>query len=387
MAVPTSVNENQLERLSRYGDFRTMQGSALAPADSQFAGFFDGTVVDKRMDTMRSEIEYIRRNWAQYAKFSSELREYLIRKYEGKEQDEFGKAVQAICGEERSWADQSVHYPSLRVYASTLGYNELFSISSKALRDESLITDSQAVRSNAFLTELLNIDLFRLHETNERARNFSGIVYRGLVVNSEQLEQLRGLTNKDIRHRVLAIPLATISATRDIDVIWELFNLHNAGKSPRDLVVLRIHVETLDAAFLQLYQTHFPNSVVTSLCAVPIDELSPYPAEGEVVLRGPWFQVLCLQEQKFETFPQINVMDVVMMSCNRDHPSTMKLEQPNYALAREFFRCITWISRCTKCKKLADEYELLNDVVAFEDVISEERLKMKQCLDEIEAIK
>ena len=379
------TDDEKQSRLRRFADFYSTKSSAPSPAKSQLAGLYDGSVVDNRMDMLRSQIEYIRSNWHRYAEFNSELRAYLLNEYHGKEQIEFNNVVQEICGKEKSWLEQSIDYGVLKAYASTFGFREVFSISSKALRDDALITDLKAVRSNVFLTELLNIDLFRFHEGKEQARNFSGTVYRGLAVTAQELQQFKELITKDIRHRVLAIPLATMSATQDLAVIMNLFNTFDAGDKQKDhLVLLRVHVESLDAKLLELYHAHFPSSVVTSLCAMPIYELSPFPDEGEVILRGPWFQLLRLGEEQIENIA-IHVMDVVMISSNRDHPSTMALNEKDYGLARDLFRSINWISRCTKCKALAEEYGMVDDALLFGQVIDEEKLKSDICLEKITA--
>jgi hypothetical protein len=215
MASSPAVDVERPKRLSHFVEVSVLQFTS----QTQPAGLFDGRVVDNRMDILRTEIEYIRRHWNRYAEFSSDLRRYLLDKYEGNEKTGFEKAVDAICGNEKSWTEPSIDYGALNVYTSTFGHKEVFSISSTALRDDSVITDSKAARSNVFLTELLNIDLFHLHQGKEGARNFTGTVYRGLVVSEEELQQFRDLSRKDIRHRVLAVPLATMSATRNLRLI------------------------------------------------------------------------------------------------------------------------------------------------------------------------
>ena len=64
------------------------------------------------------------------------------------------------------------------------------------------------------------------------------------------------------------------------------------------LVLFKIHVTSLDKTFLDLYKSYYPDSVVSSICTVDIENISKYSEEQKVLLRGAFFQVLRFYESK-----------------------------------------------------------------------------------------
>ena len=62
-------------------------------------------------------------------------------------------------------------------------------------------------------------------------------------------------------------------------------------------VLLSIHIIGLHPEHLAAYRKEFPTSVVSSICAVDISDLSRYKREEEVLLRGTFCLVLDITEE------------------------------------------------------------------------------------------
>jgi hypothetical protein len=95
-----------------------------------------------------------------------------------------------------------------------------------------------------------------------------------------------------------------------------------------------------------------------------------------------------LQEEEFDGIGKIHVMDNVMVTGNRDHPSTMALRNPkdknaNYNFARDLFSALNWIERMDKCASLAEQYGMLDDAAAFRQAYFEEISKRDNLVKQI----
>jgi hypothetical protein len=88
------------------------------------------------------------------------------------------------------------------------------------------------------------------------------------------------------------VPLAMTSASRKREIAL-CFAIEESSRTPgQHLVLWDINVSGMDPELLALYHDAFPASVVTSLCAVPIGQLTDYKNETEVLLRGPFCQIV-----------------------------------------------------------------------------------------------
>lgn len=370
---------------TRFNDSSLLQFVETGPKSTSLETLYGGTVADDRMAALRPQIEFVRKNWDRYAEFNHDLHEYLKTSYQGNERDRFLQAVDKIFGKEKKWSETSPDYGVLFSYTSVFGYEHIFSSASRVFRAKTLIEDDKAARINVFLTELLNIDLFLYHAANAHVRNFSGTVFRGIALTKSEFQRFKDLSSNDIRDRVWAIPLSTMSASSDLQVARDFF-LNNAANNPERnyLVLLRIHVESLDAKSLTVYQSHFPSSIVSSLCATPVKDIAELEQENEVLLRAPWFHLVSLREERLEDVNDpVHVMDVVMITSNRDHPSTMELEVQDYKLSRDLFKSLNWIVRCRKCETLANEFGLFDDARDFKKVMEQETENAERCLNQI----
>src|SRR5262249_20943118 len=154
----------------------------------------------------------------------------------------------------------------------------------KAFRSDDLVDDALRLRCATFLVELLNIDLFNYRAMHKQADNFEGHVYRGMCISPADLAWFARITQGPIGQRYLAIPLAMTSASREREIALAMA-LEKSRRTPGQQPVLwDIEISGLDSELLAIYHEAFPASVVTSLCAVPIDGISDYQDEKEVLL-------------------------------------------------------------------------------------------------------
>jgi hypothetical protein len=126
----------------------------------------------------------------------------------------------------------------------------------------------------------------------------------------------------------------------------------------------RIHVVGLEPHLLNSYQSRFPKSVVSTICAVPVSKLSDFPHEREVLLRGPFFQVLNFFEEGTIEGKPIHVLEVVMLNSNRDHFTTAELGKDD-GPARKLFGAIVSLRRNQFCLEYCERHGLHDDAAAY----------------------
>jgi hypothetical protein len=135
-----------------------------------------------------------------------------------------------------------------------------------------------ALRAGVFLIELLNIDLFNYSRANSHVDGFEGSNYQGMCVSAGRIGELFVASR---RTDPGALPLAMASASTDRDKALT-FALEEAGDESTPIPYSGYTCRRIDPKLLELYRDRFPTSVVTSICGVPIEQLSDYPNEIEV---------------------------------------------------------------------------------------------------------
>lgn len=92
--------------------------------------------------------------------------------------------------------------------------------------------------------------------------------------------------------------------------------------------------------------------MVSSICAVPIENLSVFKDEEEVLLRGAFFHVINFYEleRKVKNVP-IKVVEVVMVNSNRDHLTGSSFENTN---ARKLFNNLVGIQKFRKAREVLE---------------------------------
>lgn len=128
-------------------------------------------------------------------------------------------------------------------------------------------------------------------------------LYRGMMLDENIISNLLDIKELEVQDRKFAVPLSFMSCSKSQNVAKQF--LENQEHRPyeeriRDFcpVLFKIHVTSLDKTFLDLYKSYYPISIVSSICAVDIENISKYSEGQKVLLRGVFFQVLRFYESK-----------------------------------------------------------------------------------------
>lgn len=382
--TPKSIYPDRTNRLQRFADWGPI--STKGPRSEPF---YHGKGVAERLAVVRNSIVYVRIEWTKYELLMEGLRALLMRRLGNTLPADDTGGLERLLASPREWRDGNIgslpddDYSAIRSYTSNSGY-KVFQIVDAILRTNEA-TDSQQLEElniAVFLVELMNIDLFNYVSITPHASNFQGVVYRALATSNEQLEAFRVLAARPIPERYWSIPLALISTSKKQDVALR-FAEGEIRRQPRsNLFLWRIHVFELETELLRLYRERFPSNVVSTICAVPVAELSQFPEEDEVILRGPLFQLVRMHEENINGIGHAHVMDSMILNINRDHPSTMELGKTEGIRARNLIACLVGVGRAKACKKLAEDFGLFNEVPLYEHILQQELNKLKTMVDE-----
>jgi hypothetical protein len=338
------------------------------------------------MDLVREAINYIRANWDEYPTFMLSLRDLMQDNLNSCTEASFHRRVEALFSSVKQWSDRwqnptSDDYSAIRLYTSADGYIQMFRTINTAFRQDEFTNQAAALRSAVFLVELLNIDLFNYCRAYSHDAGFEGRIYRGMCVSSDELKAFSMIASRPIEERYLAIPLAMMSTSTDRENALS-FALKEASKGfDRHPILWEIHVAGLDPKLLEVYHERFPTSVVSSICAVPIEQLSDYPDENEVLLRGPFFQILRFQKENIQRDgTPLHVIEAIMLNANRDHISIISLNDSDAHRARKLFQTLVAIERATLCAERVEEYGLQADAKTYRSILSAERARLDDFL-------
>ena len=347
------------------------QLGGIANSKSDSETFFPGLDADDRMANVRKAISTMRVGWDHYPQFRNELKDFVARQPEPKivpgregEWKEAPGLVKTLLSSRKEWPERGdgqgdVGYSAVRLYTSEYGYKKIFEPMNTSFRKRDLAAEE--LRAITFLIELLNIDLYRhIHATPE-ANNFTGRTYRGLRVTSKALDKIRETAaEKNLKNRYVAIPLSMMSASATRQSALK-FAERTARNNDPHAVLWDISVYGMDPAYLAPYRQAFPDSIVTSLCAVPISNLSYYrDVENEVLLRGPFFQIVRIYEDSLKDEP-LHVIQAVMLNSNRDHVTAIANNEGADKRMREIFRDMAIASRSAQCAEHAERSGLTAD--------------------------
>lgn len=196
------------------------------------------------------------------------------------------------------------------------------------------------------MVELINIDLFNYIHKYPQFDQFQGIVYRGMALEPSSFNIFESLMDQPIPKRYISIPLGLWSSSTKIEQAVNFVKdelVRHPGNEP---LLLEIHVLNLKNDFLDYYHQKFKNkSVVSTICAVPIHEISKYPEEAEVLLRGAFFTAVNFYT-KVIAGVEFKVLVLVMLNSNRDHLSTSTLlDESEDREARALFGNMVGVTR------------------------------------------
>jgi hypothetical protein len=272
-------------------------------------------------------------------------------------------------------ASQDDDYNAIRLYTSIYGYVRIFEPMNVKFRDSSLSDREKMLRAITFLVELLNIDLYRYIRSEPGADGFEGHVYRGMRISSKRLDDFaRTAADTDLAKRYVTIPLSMMSTSGSRESALRFARRRKSSDSDSRAILWDISVYSLDPVYLAAYRRLFPASIVTSLCAVPVHGLSRYPQEGEVLLRGPFFQLVRMfsDEDSIRGEP-LHVIQAIMLNSNRDHVTAVATDTEDDKRMRDIFRAMAISSRSVKCAEQAESYGLLADADYYRETAEKAR--------------
>ena len=263
--------------------------------------YYNGEMLTSRMRKIREHIVYIRKNWEKFDSFLENLKIYMERNGFDFEA-ELGSGLEAKSFlRKRDWGDRNTDlqdgsFEVVSLYTDDDVYKSIFRLLSKVFRSEESPELENIIRNAVFLTELMNIDLFNYCLNCPEKSNFEGTVYRGMGITNEELNDFEKLRTMTAKSRYIAIPLSLMSSTSDLDVAEEFMEENLTREREKQGLLYKIHVINLKKEYLHFYRKRFPSSVVSTICAVDIADLSVFESESEVLLRGAFLQVrtLCI---------------------------------------------------------------------------------------------
>jgi hypothetical protein len=359
-------------RKTRFGGWNELEALSQSGRIGQLRPFFAGPNVGSRMTKVRKSIQYIRHNWDQYPEFMSTLRLLMVEHdLEGNHDDDLSRRASALFASRKDWIDSpnleresTTDYDAVRLYTSDQGYRRIFSVVNSIFRSEVTTDFERTVVGAVFLVELLNIDLYNYCWSYPNAKDFEGVVYRGMCISQRDFHAFSQVCQQPISERYISIPLGLVSTSTETTEAEFFLASRLMEDSSQVPLLWRIHVIGLEPQLLSIYHDRFPTSVVSTICSVPVSELSDFPEEREVLLRGPFFQVLNLsQEGEIEGRP-VHVVDVVTLNSNRDHFTTAQLGRED-ARARELFRALVSYRRHRFCVSYCHRHGLDDDAVEY----------------------
>ena len=376
-------------RLGRFGDWDNCKEQFQSGKLGNTRPFFEGANVRERMNLIRRSIRYIRHNWDRYDEFLHEL-ETLLKEENSKLGDNIApplsERLKRLFSVEKKWndrispAEKSVvkgdNYDAVYLYTAETTYQQVFSFLNRVFRSELSGNSERLLTSVVFLVELINIDLYN-YVCRADLKDFEGVVYRGMGITSEDFHAFSTICEQPLSERYISVPLGMISTSQKSLPAKQFISQRLKEDSTKIPLMWKIHVISLEEKLLQLYHKMFPSSVVSSICAVPISNLSCYPQEEEVLLRGPFFQVLNFYKQGLIDDKPLYILEVVMLNSNRDHPSNAELGE-NAELAQGIFRNIINISRNRFCLEYCKRHGLVDDAVEYSKRIAEDKQKLNR---------
>jgi hypothetical protein len=203
--------------------------------------------------------------------------------------------------------------------------------------------DKEKLLAAAFLTEILTIELYNLRLSNigdPLYANYQGKVFRGLSVKPEAVVHFREVANHpDLTKRTFSIPLGFMSSTTARSTM-EKFAKRYPGMEEMFWI---IHIHGLEPELLRRYEERYPDSVVTSICAMPVANIAQY-GESEILLRGAFFHMVGMKSEILDG-RQVHTVEMVMLNTNRDHATEHASQEGHKKIQREYFNEIIRASR------------------------------------------
>lgn len=350
---------NKMETTSRLSDW--------IPLNLRGKPLYHGVNEAERMDKLRVKLNAVRVGWNDPEKCYDLIKDIQQAIDANSFERELQSTLKGILGKQRYWADSRrdrelpqatvdhEDYGALELYTTNDGYKKVFGYINQIFRKQD-ITDLEMSGAIA-LVELLTIDLYNFRLANvgcSKYYNFEGIVHRGLSVDRAVLQTFKDLMKAPLNTQNFSVPLAFVSTTVRQERIQEFLNKTKEGKIRMHW---KIHIHALDPKLLAQYQNKHPDSIITTICAMPISRASEFANEQEVLLRGAFFQILRIYEEQAGEHT-VHVIEMVMLNANRDHGSELAENHGEKGEQRRHFGQMCAASRYEICASLAQKYGL-----------------------------
>lgn len=378
------ISDKELEILDQERSKRYIQNEQELSKSANFnkiKPYFDGEALNERMSKIRDGITRVRENWGSYHEFISSLQEYIKENVEDPEAKEM---MTNILQSKKNWAqtgdDVDGGFDSIKLYTSVKGYNAIFSLINRVFRDDASTNRQGLITTAVFVIELINIDLFNYCLRHDKFHNFTGVVYRGMALKESDFGAFEALRKKEIPGRYIAIPLSLMSTSTSLRIAKSFIKREMRERVDHKPILMKINVIELEPEYMEYYKTRFPTSVLSTICAVDIKDLSLMKHEKEVILRGPFFQVLDFYDGDEIEKHTCKILEMVMVNTNRDHISTMQLGQDS-APARQLFGNMVAASRCRFAIKYFEEKENIGEAEEYKKLLAEKLDKLKELME------
>lgn len=343
-------------------------------SSAQHKTVFAGDHEAERMSLVRNQIFVVRRAWQNESDYRNLLD--VVRRFvrPDTQPKSIRGPMQRLLQGFRDYADVDLarpesslpeQYDALELYCSKEGYDYLFRLISQTLRLDTV--PEEMLLTAVTLVELLTIDMYNLrlsHIGDDKYANFQGITYRGLRVDSRMVQEYRDVSNHpDLKKRGFSVPLAPISTSTDPSIMTQFAQGDKEGNSEQ--MYWTIHIHGIDPDLLREYSRCYPESIVTSICSLPVGSVSPF-GEKEILLRGIFFQLLRMTTEQINGHV-VHKLELVMSNANRDHTTELGSNEGDKKKQRDAFRRIAMASKYEVCASLvagwsaseAEEYKRL----------------------------
>jgi len=257
----------------------------------------------------------------------------------------------------RPFPPRTEHFEAIEFYCSKEGYEYVTRLIQLVFRKTQPSAD-ELVRATTFV-EWITIDLYNLRLSqigDPRFENFQGAVYRWFNLSVDDFEEYRGILRlKDHSKRNYSIPLGFVSTAADSGATRHFGEIPSKdGGQKRVRVRQTVHVHGMDPAVLASFKQQYPDSVVTSICAMPVARMSGF-GEQEILLRGPFFHLIAICDREDEKGGYTEFV-TVCMNANRDHGSEHASDEGGKARQRAAFLNAVNASKWEVCARVAEEF-------------------------------
>lgn len=352
--------------------------------------FFESDSVQKRMDNIRSTIELVRANWHDREKVLAEILCYPTGLAPSQRQRLVEYALKATSFD-YDWRESAAGGSDTRIlsdYTSRFWYARVFGTMNAVFRSSDERITYGDIALSTYILEHLNVSLYNyLHSSEDGSpypRLHQGYCYRGIELTEKDYNSLAKLSENAIsgsENRNFSHPLSLISSSTNLDKAFEFLPSAETGKAEQEddfesddsgkPALFKSYIFSMPDEYIDLYKSFFGDSIVSSLCAVDIRQQSYYVAEEEVLLRGPFFEMVHHRPETSNTEHPVPLFESVVLDANRDHIATFAMKGKKClklagnkanskedldGQARYLFGLLARLRRAEICRKYLEEY-------------------------------